>query len=56
MTDTHSSADQLFPVRAEFAARAHVDQTSYRARYTQAAHDPDTYWLAEARQIGRAHV
>ena len=51
MTDTHSSADQLFPVRAEFAARAHVDQTSYRARYTQAAHDPDTYWLAEARRI-----
>jgi acetyl-CoA synthetase len=51
MPDTHPSGDRLFPVRADFAARAYVDQAGYRARYEQAARDPDGYWAEEAKRI-----
>jgi len=51
MPDTHPSGDQLFPVRADFASRAYVDQAGYRARYERAARDPNGYWAEEARRI-----
>ena len=51
MSDTHPSGDQLFPVRADFAAKAHVDQAGYRAHYERAARDPDGYWAEEAKRI-----
>jgi len=51
MSDTHSSGDQLFPVRADFLARAYVDQAGYRARYERAARDPNGYWAEEAKRI-----
>jgi acetyl-CoA synthetase len=51
MPDTHPSGDQLFPVRADFAARAYVDQAGYRARYERAARDPNGYWAEEAKRI-----
>jgi acetyl-CoA synthetase len=38
-------------VRADFAARAYVDQAGYRARYERAARDPDGYWAEEAKRI-----
>jgi acetyl-CoA synthetase len=38
-------------VRPEFASRAYVDQAGYRARYEQAARDPDGYWAQEAKRI-----
>ncbi|MSO99939.1 MAG: acetate--CoA ligase [Acetobacteraceae bacterium] len=51
MPGTHPSGDQLFPVRADFAAKAYVDQAGYRARYEHAARDPDGYWLQEAKRV-----
>jgi acetyl-CoA synthetase len=51
MPDTHPSGDQLFPVRADFASRAHVDQAGYRAQYERAARDPNAYWAEEAKRI-----
>jgi len=51
MSDTHASGDQLFPVRADFASHAWVDQAGYRARYERAARDPDGYWAEEAKRI-----
>ena len=51
MPDTHPSGDQLFPVRADFASRAYVDQAGYRARYERAARDPNGYWAEEAKRI-----
>ena len=51
MPDTHSSGDQVFPVRADFASRAYVDQAGYRARYERAARDPEGYWAEEAKRI-----
>ena len=51
MPDTHLSGDHLFPVTAEFEARAHVHEAGYRARFEQAARDPDGYWAQEAKRI-----
>jgi len=51
MPDTHPSGDQLFPIRAEFASHAHIDQAGYRAHYDRAAHDPDAYWAEQAKRI-----
>jgi len=51
MPDTHPGGDQVFPVRSEFASKAHVDQAGYRARYERAARDPDGYWAEEAKRI-----
>src|SRR5258708_15907755 len=51
MPDTQPSGDQLFPVRAEFAKRAHVDQAGYSALYERAARDPNGYWAEEAKRI-----
>jgi acetyl-CoA synthetase len=51
MPDTHPHGEQLFPVRADFAAHAHVNQAGYRARYERAARDPDSYWAEEAKRI-----
>jgi acetyl-CoA synthetase len=51
MPDTHSAQSQLFPVRPEFAERAHVNAEQYRAQYERAAHDPDAYWADEAKRI-----
>jgi acetyl-CoA synthetase len=51
MPDTHPAGDQLFPVRADFASKAYVDQAGYRARHEHAARDPDGYWAEEAKRI-----
>jgi acetyl-CoA synthetase len=51
MPDTHPSADQLFPVRADFAAKAYVHEAGYRSRFEHAARDPNGYWAEEAKRI-----
>ncbi len=51
MSETHPTGDQLFPVRADFAGSAHIDEAGYRARYEHAARDPDGHWLEEAKRI-----
>jgi acetyl-CoA synthetase len=55
MPDTSDAAHTLaaheFPVKASIAARAHVDAGKYRAMFDQAAHDPDTFWAAQARRV-----
>src|SRR6266700_633910 len=54
MPDTNATGDQLFPVRADFAAHAHVNQEGYRAHYERAARDPNAYWAVEAKRIAWA--
>jgi acetyl-CoA synthetase len=51
MPDTHHAGDQLFPVRADFASRAHVHEAGYHARAERAARDPNGYWAEESRRI-----
>jgi acetyl-CoA synthetase len=51
MPDTEPHGDRLFPVRADFASHAYVDQSGYRTRYEQAARNPNAYWAEEAKRI-----
>ena len=51
MSESHSHGEQIFPVRADFAAKAYVDQAGYRSRYERASRDPNEYWAEEAKRI-----
>ncbi len=51
MPDTHPADSQIFPVRPEIAAHAHVTAERYRAMYEAAARDPDTFWAEQAHRI-----
>ncbi len=51
MPDTHPAASQVFPVRPEIAAHAHVTAERYRAMYEAAARDPDAFWAEQANRI-----
>jgi acetyl-CoA synthetase len=51
MPDTHHANAQVFPVRPEIAAHAHVTAEGYRTMYEQAARDPDGFRAAQAKRI-----
>ncbi len=51
MPDTVQHEGQLFPVRSEIAAKAHVSEARYRDMYEHAARDPDGFWAEQARRI-----
>ena len=51
MPDTHPIVAQIFPVRPEVAATAHVTAAGYRTMYERAARDPNGFWAAEAKRI-----
>jgi acetyl-CoA synthetase len=51
MPDTQHPVAQVFPVRPEIAAEAHVTAAQYRDMYEHAARDPDGFWAEEAKRI-----
>ena len=51
MSDIHPTEAQVFPVRAEIAAHAHVNEAQYLALAEQAARDPDGFWAEHAKRI-----
>ena len=51
MPDTNPADGQLFPVRPEIAAHAHVTAERYREMYERAARDPDGFWAEQARRV-----
>ncbi len=51
MPDTHPADGQVFPVRPEVAAHAHVTAERYRQMYEAAGRDPDRFWAEQARRI-----
>ena len=45
-------ADQdLYPVPAEWAARARIDGAAFEAMTTAARDDPDAFWLEQAERL-----
>ena len=44
-------SEAVYPVPAEWKARAKVDAAAYRAMYDAAARDPDGFWTREAQRI-----
>ena len=44
-------SDAIYPVRAEDAARAHVDAAGYDRLYAAARDTPDAFWLEQAERL-----
>ncbi|MBV9251374.1 MAG: acetate--CoA ligase [Acetobacteraceae bacterium] len=51
MPDASSHEGQIFPVRPEIAAKAHVTEARYRDMYERAERDPNGFWAEQARRI-----
>ncbi len=51
MPDTVQHGGEIFPVRPEIAAKAHVSEARYLDMYEQAAREPDGFWAEQARRI-----
>jgi acetyl-CoA synthetase len=47
----HAPAGQLFPVKPEFAAHAHVDAARYTEMFERAARNPNTFWAEQAERV-----
>ncbi len=43
--------DGIYPVPAEWAQQALIDESAYHQKYRQSISDPDTFWRAEAQRI-----
>jgi acetyl-CoA synthetase len=44
-------SEEVFPVPAEWAENALIDEARYREKYDQSISDPDGFWRAEAQRI-----
>jgi acetyl-CoA synthetase len=51
MPDAQHPEGQVFPVKPEIAAQAHVTAAQYLDMYERAARDPDGFWAEEAKRI-----
>ncbi|WP_439572426.1 acetate--CoA ligase [Phreatobacter sp.] len=45
------SSEKLYPVSAEWAARAHLDAAGYRAMYEASLASPDAFWAEHGKRI-----
>jgi acetyl-CoA synthetase len=45
------NSEKIYPVPAASAARALVDEATYRAWYTESLTDPDSFWARQAREF-----
>jgi acetyl-CoA synthetase len=44
-------SEKVYPVPAEWATRAHVDNDAYMAMYRRSVDDPEGFWAAHAKRI-----
>jgi acetyl-CoA synthetase len=51
MSETHPADGQIFPVKPEIAAKAHVSAARYRDMFERAARDPDGFWGEQSRRV-----
>jgi len=51
MPDAHPADGQVFPVRPEIAAKAHVTAARYQDMFERAARDPNGFWAEQSRRI-----
>ena len=51
MSETHHQEGQVFPVRPETAAHAHVSHARYQTMFEHAARDPNGFWAEESKRI-----
>ncbi len=51
MPDIHPADGQVFPVKPEIAAKAHITAPRYQDMFERAARDPDGFWAEQSRRI-----
>ena len=51
MPDVHAADSQVFPVKPEIAAKAHITAARYQDMFERAARDPDGFWAEQSRRI-----
>ena len=51
MPDVHPADGQVFPVRPEIAAKAHITAARYQTMFESAARDPNGFWAEQSRRI-----
>jgi acetyl-CoA synthetase len=51
MPDIHPADGQIFPVKPEIAANAHISASRYQEMFERAARDPDGFWSEQSRRI-----
>jgi acetyl-CoA synthetase len=44
-------SDEIFPVDPAWAARAHVNAETYKAKYAESLADPDAFWAKEGHRL-----
>jgi acetyl-CoA synthetase len=44
-------SEKLYPVTADWATRAHVDEAAYRAMYARSLEEPEAFWAEQGRRI-----
>ena len=47
----NASDRHLYPVPADFAARAHINREHYETMYRQSVEQPDVFWAVQAREF-----
>ena len=45
------SENQLFPVPADFAKKAYIDEAKYKQMYAASIADPEKFWAEQAKRI-----
>jgi acetyl-CoA synthetase len=51
MPDVHAADSQVFPVKPEIAAKAHITTARYQDMFERAARDPEGFWAEQSRRI-----
>src|SRR6201997_2968804 len=51
MPDVHPADGQVFPIKPEIAAKAHITAARYQDMFERAARDPDGFWAEQSHRI-----
>jgi len=51
MPDVHPADGQVFPIKPDIAAKAHITPARYQDMFERAARDPDGFWAEQSRRI-----
>src|SRR5258708_310781 len=51
LADTNMSDEKIYPVAAEAARHAHIDEQKYLVLYEQSVKDPDGFWAERATEF-----
>src|ERR1700746_586984 len=51
MPDVHPTDGQVYPVKPDIAAKAHINAARYQEMFERAQRDPNAFWAEESQRI-----